>query len=157
MRKKLLAQQIELAKAACGVLEESRDRVGAALQFAAGGTPLSVEQRESCEALTSRFARLCDLLVQRLFRTLDQVELADDGTILDRLTRAEKRGIISTAEEWRELRELRNEIAHDYLIESSDRVLTEAYQRSSKLLEAFERLDAYVRAKGYVNPNPPGE
>ena len=155
LRKKLLAEQIELARAAGRVLEESRDRVGAALQVAAGGMPLSVEQRESCEALTSRFARLCDLLIQRLFRTLDQVELADDGTILDRLTRAEKRGIISTAEEWRELRELRNEIAHDYLIESSDRVLTEAYQRSSKLLEAVDRLDTYVRAKGYIASSSP--
>lgn len=123
---RLLAEQIGIAKAAAAVLEESRGRVGLFLESAGLGVPLSVEQRESCEALTSRFARLCDLLVQRLFRTLDRVELSDDGTILDRLARVEKRRIIDSAGEWRELRELRNEIAHDYLIESSDRVLTEA-------------------------------
>ena len=150
LRRKLLTGQIELAEAAGRVLEESRNRVGAVLQAAREGATLSVEQRESCEALTSRFARLSDLLVQRLFRTLDQVELADDGTILDRLARAEKRGIITSVEEWRELRELRNEIAHDYLIESSDRVLTEAYQRSPALLDAVEKIAGYARSKGYL-------
>lgn len=149
LRTKLLARQLELARAAGRVLEESRERVGRALDSAATGAALSVEQRESCEALTSRFARLCDLLVQRLFRTLDQVELVDEGTILDRLDRAEKRQIIVSAQQWRELRELRNEIAHDYLIESSDRVLTEAYRRALELLAAIERFDSYVRAKGY--------
>ena len=151
LRRKLLAEQLELAKAAGRVLEESRSRVDAVLQSAKTGSALSVGQRESCEALTSRFARLCDLLVQRLFRTLDQVELADEGTMLDRLARAEKRGIITSVEEWRDLRELRNEIAHDYLIESSDRVLTEAHRRSSALLETVERLGAYVLSKGYIS------
>jgi hypothetical protein len=150
LRRKLLAEQLELAGAAGRVLEESRSRVDAVLQAAKAGAALSVGQRESCEALTSRFARLCDLLVQRLFRTLDQIELADEGTMLDRLARAEKRGIITSVEEWRELRELRNEIAHDYLIESSDRVLTEAHRRSPVLLETVEKLGAYVLSKGYI-------
>jgi hypothetical protein len=150
LRKRLLAEQLALAQAAGRVLEESRGRVGAVLQSRQDDALLSVEQRESCEALTSRFARLCDLLVQRLFRTLDQVELVDEGTILDRLDRAEKRGVIASAAEWRELRELRNEIAHDYLIESSDRVLTEAFQRSPKLLEAVDQLEAYVHGRGYL-------
>ena len=150
LRRTLFAEQIELARAAGRVLEESRGRVGAFLQAATQGAPLSVEQRESCEALTSRFARLCDLLIQRLFRTLDQIELVDEGTILDRLSRAEKRRIINSADEWRELRELRNELAHDYLIESSDRVLTEAHRRSPALLETIERIGVYAHTKGYV-------
>jgi hypothetical protein len=150
VRPKLLAEQLQLAHAAARVLEESRDRVRVVLQLAAQASPLSIEQRESCEALTSRFARLCDLLVQRVFRTLDQIELNDEGTMLDRLARAEKRGVIASAEEWRELRELRNEIAHDYLIESSDRVLVEAQQRSAVLLAAVSQVERYARDKGYL-------
>src|SRR5262245_14706280 len=102
LREKLLADQIVIAKAAARVLEESRGRVELVVKAVASGGALSVEHRESCEALTSRFARLCDLLVQRLFRTLDQVELTDEGTVLDRLNRAEKRGLIASADEWRE-------------------------------------------------------
>lgn len=144
----MLGEQLQLARAAARVLEESRGRVGAILALS-DRSALSVEQRESCEALTSRFARLCDFLVQRLFRTVDQIELVDEGTILDRLARAEKREIVSSAEAWRELRELRNEIAHDYLIESLDRVLVEAHRRAPELLAAVPSLEAYVRSKGY--------
>ncbi len=89
--------------------------------------------------------------MQRLFRTLDQIELIDDGTMLDRLARAEKRRVIDSSEEWRRLRELRNEIAHDYLIESADRVLKEAHRCAPLLQDAVLRLHAYARTKGYLS------
>ena len=78
-----------------------------------------------------RFARRNDFLLQRVFRTLDQIELADEAA-LDRLQRAEARGLISSAERWRELRLLRNAIAHDYLIESADRVNSRIADRSPR-------------------------
>ena len=84
-----------------------------------------------------------------MFRTLDQIELADEGTVLDRLQRAEARGLISSAERWRELRLLRNAIAHDYLIESADRVLREALTAAPELIETAECIGRYVHAKGY--------
>ena len=84
------------------------------------------------ETLAFRFARRNDFLLQRVFRTLDQIELADEGTVLDRLQRAEARGLISSAERWRELRLLRNAIAHDYLIESADRVNSRIADRSPR-------------------------
>ncbi len=128
--KKLLTDQIALMRAAVQVLDESRIRVSAfanRLEF-----ELTMSERESCEALTSRFARLNDFLLQRVFRTLDQIELADEGTVLDRLQRAEARGLISSAERWRELRLLPNAIAHEYLIESVDRVNSRVADRSPR-------------------------
>ncbi len=113
------------------------------------GSELSVAERESCEALTSRFARLNDFLVQRIFRTLDQVELADEGTVLDRLQRAEARGLIDSAHRWREMRLLRNAIAHDYLIESADSVLADALHAAPELAETVRRIIDYVRTKQY--------
>lgn len=145
---KLLAEQLTLMKAAAAVLEESRTRVAAIRDRL--GTPLSISERESCEALTSRFARLSDLLVQRVFRTLDQIELADEGSVLDRLQRMEKRGIVGSAERWRELRLLRNAIVHDYLIESADHVLLEALAAAPELSEAAQRTERYAIAKTYV-------
>ena len=87
--------------------------------------------------------------MQRVFRTLDQIELADEGSVLDRLQRAEARGLITTAERWRELRLLRNAIAHDYLIESADRVLTEALAAAPELTDAVQRVVRYVETKRY--------
>ena len=144
---RLLQGQLVLMKAASHVLEESRTRVADVANRLGG--ELTVAERESCEALTSRFARLNDFLVQRVFRTLDQIELADEGSVLDRLQRAEARGLITTAERWRELRLLRNAIAHDYLIESADRVLTEALAAAPELTDAVQRVVRYVETKRY--------
>jgi len=145
----LLTSQLALMQAAVQVLEESRSRVAVFADRL--GSDLTVSERESCEALTSRFARLNDFLLQRVFRTLDQVELADEGTGLDRLQRAEARGLISSAERWRELRLLRNAIAHDYLIESADRVLRESLATAPELIETAERVGSYVATKGYCD------
>ena len=145
--KQILREQLHLLRAAASVLEESRGRVAS---FAGRlGGELSVGERESCEALTSRFARLNDFLVQRVFRTLDQIELMDEGSPLDRLQRAEARSLIASAERWRELRMLRNAIAHDYLIESADRVLLDTLAASPELLETADRLVRYVDQKHY--------
>lgn len=145
--RQLLRMQLALMQAAAEVLDESRSRV-AAFEQRLGGT-LNVGERESCEALTSRFARLNDFLVQRVFRTLDQIELLDEGTPLDRLQRAEARQIIPSADRWRELRMLRNAIAHDYLIESADRVLLDALTTAPELIETTRCVLDYVRTKGY--------
>ena len=144
---RLLKEQLLLMQAAAQVLEESRSRVAAFANRL--GSELSVQERESCEALTSRFARLNDFLVQRLFRTLDQFELADEGTALDRLQRAEARGLIDSAHRWREMRLLRNAIAHDYLIESADTVLADALAAAPELLVTVSRVLHYVEMKQY--------
>lgn len=144
----LLQEQVVILEAAVRVLSDSRERVEKI--FMQGREELSVGEKESCEALTARFARLCDFLFQRAFRTLDKIELLDEGTGIDRLNRAEKRGIITSAELWKELRDLRNSIAHEYLIEKSDRVLKEALRHSAELLETAQRFKEYVTQKNHL-------
>jgi len=71
-------------------------------------------QLESIEAFTGRFARSVDLLVNQVLRSLDRVELTTEGTLLDAVNRAEKRGFVAQAEVLREMKDVRNIIAHDY-------------------------------------------
>jgi uncharacterized protein YutE (UPF0331/DUF86 family) len=71
-------------------------------------------QLESVEAFTGRFARAVDLLVNKVLRSLDRVELKTEGTLLDVINRAEKRGFVDRSEELREMKDVRNVIAHDY-------------------------------------------
>jgi hypothetical protein len=144
----LLKEQITLARGAASVLEESHARVE---KFSGRlSAKLTVSERESCEALASRFARLNDLLIQRLFRTVDQLELIDAGSPIDRLQRMEKRGIIGSVSRWRELRNLRNVIAHDYLIESADRVLLDAFHSAAELIDAVRGVEKCCKEKGYA-------
>jgi uncharacterized protein YutE (UPF0331/DUF86 family) len=72
------------------------------------------KQLESAEAFTGRFARSVDLLVNKVLRSLDRLELNPEGTLLDIIHRAEKRGLVGRAEELREMKDVRNMIAHDY-------------------------------------------
>lgn len=71
-------------------------------------------QLESVEAFSSRFARTVDLLVNKVLRSLDRVEMKPEGTLLDVVNRAEKRGFVTSAADLREMKDVRNIIAHDY-------------------------------------------
>ena len=69
---------------------------------------------EKVEAFTSRFARVVDLLINRVLRAIDRFELNEPGTLLDTANRAVARDLISGVDWLRELKDVRNRIAHDY-------------------------------------------
>lgn len=54
----------------------------------------SLEELDKFEALTSRFARTSDILIQKVLRLIDIIELEIPGTVIDRINRAEKRELI---------------------------------------------------------------
>jgi uncharacterized protein YutE (UPF0331/DUF86 family) len=88
------------------------------------------KQLESAEAFTGRFARSVDLLVNKVLRSLDRVELKPEGTLLDVVNRAEKRGFVNRSEELREMKDVRNMIAHDYASAKAAEIF--AYCREQK-------------------------
>ena len=147
--KKLMAEQIKILDAATEVLRDSHTRVSAI--FRDKKIALSSIEKESCESLTARFSRLCDFIFQRAFRTIDRIELVDEGTAIDRLNRMEKRRIIQSSNEWQILRDLRNAIAHEYLIEQADRVLREAFEQSQQLFDTVEKIKLYVKQHNYLS------
>jgi len=98
---------------------------------------------DAFEALTSRYARVSDMILQKLFRGLDALELEDGGTLLDALNRAEKRGLIESANDFREIRELRNEIAHEYAQENLRPLFSSVLKSTPALLEIIRRAHQY--------------
>lgn len=80
------------------------------------GKELTEEELDAFENLTSRYARTLDILINKVLRTIDIVELEEPGTIIDIINRSEKRGIITNVYRVRELKDLRNEIVHEYTI-----------------------------------------
>ena len=105
---------------------------------------------DALEALTGRYARVSDMILQKLFRGLDAIELEDQGTLLDALNRAEKRGLIDSAADFREIRELRNEIAHEYAQENLRPLFDNVLERTPALLEIIRRSSDYCRR--YLSP-----
>ena len=133
-------EQIALAEKAAEALRYSYQRVseiGTAKEF-------DEADWERWDALTARFARLADILTQRVFRAIDVAEfLPPASTFLDRIHRAEKRGLVRSADLWKEIREIRNQIVHEYATEDLLALLEDVLQYTPEPLEGVERLKTY--------------
>ena len=106
-------------------------------------TPWSAEDLERLESMASRFARLSDLLTQRLMRLADDLELESAGSLLDRLRRAEKRGWVDHDGELVRIRELRNLVAHEYEDEDLVALYREILRLAPTLLDCVQRITAW--------------
>ena len=103
------------------------------------------EELERLESLASRFARLSDLLMQRVMRLIDDLELLDSGTLLDRIHRAEKRGWVDDATTLVRIRELRNLIAHEYAAEKMADIYSAVAALAPGLVAVVPKVVAYAR------------
>lgn len=103
------------------------------------------EEQERFESLSSRFARLSDILVQKVFRLIDRLDLDDRGTVRDRINRAAKGGLVDDAERFAELRELRNRIAHEYVPAAVQTIFHEVLDGAPVVLAVGDRVRAYCR------------
>ncbi len=99
------------------------------------------------EALSGRFARAADLLFRRVFRSIDMFEFEETGTLIDVLGRAEKRGLLSSIEEARKIRELRNDIVHEYMIEDIQDIYRSLLYCTPLLLMIIEKTRDYVLSR----------
>lgn len=141
-RQQLLESRTELS-AAVGHLEFSRESVSGSLDLESS-TEWSPEVLEKVEALTSRFARVVDLLIHRVFRSIDYYELLEPGSLLDAANRAESRGLVASVDWLRELKDARNRIAHDYTGSHLPELLSFCLGELSALLQVCEATQNYI-------------
>lgn len=106
---------------------------------------VSESQLVSVEAFTSRFARTVDLLVNKVLRCLDRVELKPPGTLLDTVNRAEQRGFVARAGDLREMKDVRNMIAHDYAGAKAAEIFGFCREQKPLLTAVCERAVEYAR------------
>ena len=96
------------------------------------------------EALTSRFARTADILIHKVYRSIDAVEFVEGGTLIDILNRAEKRELIDSLSKMRIIKDLRNDIAHEYLAERLWLLHEEVMKHVPELLDYIDRVNHYA-------------
>jgi hypothetical protein len=99
------------------------------------------EELERLESLASRFARLPDLLMQRVMRLIDDLA----GTLLDRIHRAEKRGWIDDSIKLVRIRELRNLIAYEYATDKMAEIYAAVAALAPELLAIVPQVTAYAQ------------
>ena len=145
--------ELDLLKTELKLLDDQKD----VLQYSYGKCrklgikeSYSIEELDGFEALTSRFARTSDILIQKIFRLLDIIELESPGSIIDIINRAEKRGLISSAAKFKEIRRLRNDIAHEYILSAIEDINLKAMELTPHLLDSIDRVKRYVK-NSHVN------
>ena len=109
------------------------------------------EEHDALEAFSSRFARVSDMVVQRAFRGIDRAELEEPGSVLDVLARAEKRGLIESVEQFRLIREVRNEVAHEYLLQDLGELFQSVKDYTPMLLRSIDKVRAYCEKYGDID------
>jgi hypothetical protein len=86
---------------------------------------------------------LSDILIQKIFRLLDELDLDTQGTIRDRINRAEKKELIASSDVFVEIRMIRNDIAHEYLPEAIHEIFGKVLLLTPHLLDGIERTVQY--------------
>lgn len=70
---------------------------------------------ERLDAFVSRFGRLQDTVGDKLLPALLNAMAEKTGPAIDNLDKAEKLGLIESADVWMEMRRLRNQMVHEYI------------------------------------------
>lgn len=136
---RLLKKELQLVAGAAAVLAYSFEKcseIGVRSDY-------SYDDLDRFESLTSRFARLSDILIQKMFRLVDEIDLENSGTVRDRINRAEKKGLIGSADVFIEIRMLRNDIAHEYLPEAIRDIYRRVLEMTPDLLDSVKRVKKY--------------
>ncbi len=143
----LLELELDLLNKAAQALRYSYDRCN---QIGVKDV-YSQDEQEKFEALTGRFARLSDILIQKIFRLIDAIDLDAEGTVRDRINRAEKKNLIQSASGFIEVRELRNEIAHEYIPDAIEAIFEKALLKTPLLFDSVERVQRYCERYGQAD------
>ena len=102
---------------------------------------------ERLDAFVSRFGRLQDTVGDKLLPALLTALAEKTGPAIDNLDKAEKLGLIESADGWMEMRRLRNQMVHEYIEDLA--VLTSALRSGHAfvpvLVTAARRFVAEVR------------
>lgn len=74
-----------------------------------------VDLSERVDAFVGRFSRLQDTVGDKLLPHLLIVLGEKDESVIDNLDRAEKLGFLDSSDEWMSIRNLRNQMIHEYI------------------------------------------
>ncbi len=96
------------------------------------------------EILCSRYSRGIDFLIRKMFRTIDAYEFENQGTLIDIVNNAHKRGLFDNIEELRIMKDVRNTIVHEYIEDALADVFDEVLIYTEKLIAIIEKTLTYI-------------
>jgi uncharacterized protein YutE (UPF0331/DUF86 family) len=110
-------------------------------------TNYSIEEFSAFETLCSRYSRGIDFLIRKIFRTIDEYEFENQGTLVDVVNNAHKRGLFEDIEELRLMKDVRNTIVHEYIAENLQNTFEEVLVLSQALIKIMKTTQDYIKSK----------
>ena len=142
----LLLTHWDLLQRSLKSLQQSRDKTHQLLQQ----SEFSFEELESIDSLTSKFSRTSDIYLQKVLRSIWMLLREDTVPLIDLLNRAEKLMIIVSAEELLQMRDIRNQIAHEYLPEAVPELASEVVVMTTLLQKNIEQTENSLRQRAWL-------
>lgn len=105
----------------------------------------SVDEFGKFETLCSRYSRGIDFLIRKIFRTLDEYEFENQGTLVDVVNNAHKRGLFDDIDELRIMKDVRNTIAHEYIEDELVEVFDEVLGYTDTLMRIIHNTLHYIQ------------
>lgn len=144
-KRKQLLNQLEKNLADLAKAVEALEYSERKCRVLAGKADYDLEEQERFEALTARFARAADILTQRALRMVFALLQEEARTRLDAANLAEKIGIVQNADILLNIRELRNQIAHEYVRDQLNTLFADVLRYVPELRKVVTDLTAYCR------------
>ena len=112
----------------------------------------SFEEQESFDSLTSKFNRTSDLFTQKVIRTTWMLLHEPFTPFIDMMNTGEKIQMLSSADQMIGIRDLRNQIAHEYIPEAIRELVPEVIEVTGKLTDNINRWREFVVKRNWLNP-----
>jgi hypothetical protein len=101
-----------------------------------------IDFSERVDAFVARFGRLQDLLGDKFLPAWLKAMEEEAGAVLENLDRAEKLGLVTSADDWLAVRKLRNLMVHEYIDQPKTlhMVLHAAHDHVAMLAQTVEKF-----------------
>lgn len=110
-------------------------------------TEYALEELDRFESLTARFSRTSDIYTQKVMKGIILILREEANTFIDRANLFEKLNI-SSAEDLKLIRDLRNEISHEYKLNDITEIFEAVIEYSEKLIGLVEKSKAFLVRQG---------
>ncbi len=140
MMKEKLAQDLQLLEKQMRWLDLSYqqcNKIGIKNQY-------SIDDFGYYETLCSRYSRGIDFLIRKIFRTLDEYEFENQGTLIDVVNNAHKRNLFQDIDQLRLMKDMRNTIVHEYIEDHLVDVFEAVLEYSGSLMGIMENTKNYM-------------
>lgn len=110
----------------------------------------SFEEEESFDSLSSKFSRTSDIFTQKVLRTVWMLLHEPFLPFIDFMNVCEKIQLIHSATALIMIRDLRNQIAHEYIPEAIRELAPELMDLTKKLIENKHSTELFLKNRNWI-------